>query len=92
VGPVTCSRFLIGGWYAVVEDTMEQSDAVATGEACGLLYRAAVDLSTIVATVDRVGEMSDPTFELLEASRALHNALVFLSDWSGDQGDDKGVR
>jgi hypothetical protein len=74
---------------------MDESDApqagVARGEARGLLLQATTDLSGIAATVDRVGENFDPTMELLEASRALHNALVFLSDWSGDGLHEKGV-
>jgi hypothetical protein len=78
-----------------VEDTVDERGTahgdVATGDASPLLYRATSDLSIIAAAVDRVGEMSDPTMELLEASRAIHNALVFLSDWSGDRVDDKGV-
>lgn len=64
---------------------------VAQGDARGLLLQATTDLSGIAATVDRVGKMFDPTMELLEASRALHNALVFLSDWSGAGLHDKGV-
>jgi hypothetical protein len=74
---------------------MDESDAphveVVQGDARGLLIQATSDLSSIAATVDRVGEMFDPAMELLEASRSLHNALVFLSDWSGGGVHDKGV-
>jgi hypothetical protein len=83
---------LTGGEHAVVEDTMDESNApravAARNDPSALLYQATTDLSTIAAAVDLVGEMFDPTMELLEASRALHNALVYLSDWSGD---DRGL-
>jgi hypothetical protein len=61
------------------------------GPGIGNQRHRGIHLSTIAAAVDRLGQMSDPTMELLEASRAIHNALVFLSDWSGGVGDEKGV-
>jgi hypothetical protein len=64
---------------------------VVQGDARGLLLQATSDLSSIAATVDLLGEMFDPTMELLEASRSLHNALVFLSDCSDGGLHDKGV-
>ena len=42
-------------------------------------------LSNIVATVDRVSEVSHSAMERLEASRSIHNALVFLGDWIGSR-------
>jgi hypothetical protein len=45
------------------------------------------ELTAIAEVIERVGEVSDPTVELLEASRAVHNALVYLSGWSGTRKD-----
>src|SRR4051812_48065541 len=45
------------------------------------LHDAIVDLRDIAVTVDRAIAVLDPTMELLEASRAMHRALIVLSDW-----------
>jgi hypothetical protein len=42
------------------------------------LDEVTVELSNIAATVDRISELSDPSTELLEASYAIHKALMFL--------------
>jgi hypothetical protein len=48
------------------------------------------ELNEIAAAVDRAMQQSRPTMELLEASRAIRNALVSLSNWSGSRDD--GIR
>jgi hypothetical protein len=42
------------------------------------LDEVTAELSNIAATVDRISELSDPSTELLEASYAIHKALMFL--------------
>jgi hypothetical protein len=42
------------------------------------LDEVTVELSNIAATVDRISELSEPSTELLEASYAIHKALMFL--------------
>jgi hypothetical protein len=63
---------------------MDQVDAAGlqalTSDAVAVLNLMATELSSIAATVDRVSEESHSTMELLEASRSIHNALVFLGD------------
>jgi hypothetical protein len=51
------------------------------------LDQVTAELSNIAAAVDRVSEASDLTAELLEASRAIHKAVVLLNDWSGSSED-----
>jgi hypothetical protein len=55
---------------------MDKRDAV------GMLDEVTVELSNIAAAVDRLSEASHPTTELLEASHAIHRALVFLESSS----------
>jgi len=43
------------------------------------------DLHDIAVTVERVSAVLDPTMELLEASHAIHRALVLLIDWSSSR-------
>jgi hypothetical protein len=43
------------------------------------LDQLTAELSNIAAAVDRLSEASHPTAELLDASYAIHKALVFLS-------------
>jgi hypothetical protein len=50
-----------------------------------------VELRKIAAVVDRVSEASRPTMELLEARRAIQNALVSLSNGSGTPVDEPTV-
>jgi hypothetical protein len=51
----------------------------------GVLYEVIVELRNIAAAVDRVSEMSRSTPDVLAASRAIHSALVLLSEWSGSR-------
>lgn len=44
----------------------------------GTLDEVTVELSNIAATVDRISELSEPSTQLLEASYAIHKALMFL--------------
>ena len=46
-----------------------------------VLHDATVDLRDVARTVDRASAVLDPTVELLEASHAIHRALILLSDW-----------
>ena len=46
-----------------------------------VLHDATVDLRDIAVTVDRASAVLDPTMELLEASHAIHRALILLSEW-----------
>jgi hypothetical protein len=48
----------------------------------GELHQVTAELTNIAAAVDRLGEVSHPPAELLEASHAIHRALVFLSNSS----------
>jgi hypothetical protein len=48
-----------------------------------IMDRVTAELNDIAAAVDRVSEVSHPTVELLEASRAIQSALVSLSNWNG---------
>ena len=60
-----------------------------------LLRDAAVDLRNIALTVDRASAVLDPTLELLEASHAIHRALVLMVDWNSEQtdgGSERSVR
>jgi hypothetical protein len=51
---------------------------------------ATVDLRDIAFTVDRASVL-DPTMELLEASHAIHRALIALSDWCHLGGADRRI-
>jgi len=53
-----------------------------------MLRQAMTDLTATAATVDSLCATSSPSMSLLEASRAIHNALVALEDWSGASNDD----
>jgi hypothetical protein len=60
-----------------------------------VLRDAAVDLRNIALTVDRARAVLDPTLELLEASHAIHRALVLMVDWNSEQtdgGSERSVR
>jgi hypothetical protein len=43
-------------------------------------------LRDIAVTVDRASAVIDPNMELLEASHAIHRALVLLMDWGTSRG------
>jgi hypothetical protein len=45
------------------------------------LQDATVDLRDLAVTIDRAVAVLDPAVELLEASYAIHRALIVLSDW-----------
>lgn len=47
------------------------------------MRRVTAELYEVAAAVDRVSEVSHPSMELLEASRAIRSALVSLSNSSG---------
>ena len=49
----------------------------------GLVCKATADLISIGAMVECLYDPSHPSMELLEAKRAIHNALVALGAWSG---------
>lgn len=51
------------------------------------LRQAMLELSRVAAIVDRLC-MSHPSMELLDASRSVHNALVFMDELRGSPGDD----
>jgi hypothetical protein len=51
-----------------------------------VMHDLTVDLRDIAVTVERVSAVLDPTMELLEASHAIHRALVLLIDWSNSRG------
>ena len=57
-----------------------------------LLQDAAVDLRDIAVTVDRASAILCPTPELLEASHAIHTALIMLSDWLRFGGADRRIQ
>jgi hypothetical protein len=48
---------------------------------CAVLHDATVDLRDIVLRVDRARALLAPNMELLEASHAIHRALILLSEW-----------
>jgi hypothetical protein len=56
-----------------------------------VLQDATVDLRNIAVAVDRASAALDPTIELLEASHAIHRALVVLSDWFHLRGTDRQI-
>jgi hypothetical protein len=47
-----------------------------------VMHDLTADLRDIAVTVERASTFLDPTMELLEASHAIHRALVLLIDWS----------
>jgi len=49
----------------------------------GLLDKATTDLISVAAIIDCIYDPSHPSMELLEAKRAVHNALVVLGAWDG---------
>jgi len=51
------------------------------------LRQAIIELSSVAAIVDRLCDASHPSMELLDASRSVHNALVFLDEFGGSPGD-----
>jgi hypothetical protein len=71
---------------------MDESDASESpalrNDPRRVLHEATVELSNIATAVDLASDVPNPTMEILEASRAIHSALVFLSDWSGSVSDD----
>jgi hypothetical protein len=86
-------HFMQPSRFAVPEEMMADIDGPEFGSASnddtsGILYQVTADLTAIAAVVDRASEASDPMMDLLEASRALHTALVFLSRWSSARGDE----
>jgi len=48
-----------------------------------VLAEAVAELINVAAVVDKLCDTSSPSMGLLEASRAIHNALVVLADVSG---------
>jgi hypothetical protein len=64
-------------------ETFDAADlAPDQAETSGELHQVTAELTTIAAAVDRLGEVSHPPAELLDASHAIHRALVFLSSSS----------
>ncbi len=64
-----------------------------TGSAAGdypraLLLQASSALMGVAATIGRLSNSTGPSMELLEARRAVHNALVALGGWSDPHGDE----
>jgi len=51
-----------------------------------LLLRARSALMGVAATIERVSSATGPSLELLEARRAVHEALVALGGWSDPLG------
>lgn len=65
-------------------DNVETARAVGVGaDANGAMSQVRAELRKIAAAVDRVSDISHPTMELLEASRAIQSALVSLANWNG---------
>jgi hypothetical protein len=63
---------------------VETAKALVVGaETNGAMNQVRAELRRIAAAVDRVSDLSHPTMELLEASRAIQSALVSLGNWSG---------
>jgi hypothetical protein len=56
-----------------------------------VLHDAIVELRDIADAVDRARAVLDPTVELLEASHAIHRALILLTDWSHLAGADRSL-
>lgn len=71
---------------------VETAKAVLVGaDTNGAMNQVRAELWTIAAAVDRVSDISHPTMELLEASRAIQSALVSLGNWSGAAGGEAPV-
>jgi len=47
-----------------------------------LLCEATAELISVAATIECLSDSFHPSVELLEAQRAIHNALVALSAWN----------
>jgi hypothetical protein len=54
-----------------------------------VLHDATVDLRNIALTVDRASAVLDPSLELIEASHAIHRALILLSEWCDPTESDQ---
>ncbi len=48
-----------------------------------LLCQATTELISVAAMIDCMYDQSTTSMELLEAKRAIHNALVALNSWGG---------
>ncbi|HEX3839190.1 MAG TPA: hypothetical protein VHU85_00215 [Acidimicrobiales bacterium] len=71
---------------------VEAAKAVVVGaETNGAMNQVRAELREIAAAVDRVSDLSHPTMELLEASRAIQSALVSLGNWSGSTSGEAPV-
>lgn len=57
-----------------------------------LLLQARSALTGVAATIDRLSNSTGPSMELLEARRAVHNALVALGGWSGPHDAPESAR
>ncbi|HEX3564121.1 MAG TPA: hypothetical protein VHU17_02005 [Acidimicrobiales bacterium] len=66
-----------------MDDVETAKGALARAETNGAMNQVRAELRRIAAAVDRVSDISHPTVELLEASRAIQSALVSLGNWSG---------
>lgn len=73
-------------------DDAETAKAVLVrAETNGAMNQVRAELRKIAAAVDRVSDISHPTMELLEASRAIQSALVSLGNWSGAASSEAPV-
>jgi hypothetical protein len=59
----------------------DRQGRAAPGDHVPGLHRASAQLREIAAVVDRASAVLDPAIELVEASYAIHRALVLLADW-----------
>ncbi|HWE69779.1 MAG TPA: hypothetical protein VG205_05425, partial [Acidimicrobiales bacterium] len=77
------------------EDAMNDVEtakaALVGADANGAMTQVRAELRKIAAAVDRVSDISHPTMELLEASRAIQSALVSLGNWNGSPGGEVQV-
>jgi len=51
-----------------------------------MFHDLTADLRDIAVTVDRASAVVDPSMDLIEASHALHRALVLLIEWRISRG------
>ncbi len=56
-----------------------------------LLCQATAELIGVAAMIDCIDDSSDGSMELLEAKRAIHNALVALNSWGGIRAARTGI-
>jgi len=70
------------------EDDMTNIDP-PDSTVCTVLHDATVDLRDVALRVDSVSALLDPTMELLEASHAIHRALILLNEWCDLTGADR---